>query len=412
MKHPQSPPPDIPLWRYGIISSLLHKDADGQTLVERLEQASKQNWIHPSGRMVQLSADTLRHWIYRYRKENVIGLANRVRSDRGTTDIPLRVQDEFRKLRAMHPQFTTGRLVKMLSEAGILKGRKCSQSAIYRYAKSQGLKRVPVGAQAIKEARAFEYAEFGNMWTADFLHGPKVRVGRMMHKTYLLAIIDDASRFVVFAKFFWSEGTESLLDGLSMAVRRFGIPQKFYTDNGPAFRSDHLKLVAARLGMHLPHTPAYRPQGRGKIERFFRTVRDQWLPTGDAGSIDSLNKALGDWLEGYHNGIHSSLEESPIKRRLSIPQAVKEISAITNIERMFYLQADKRVARNGTVSILKKIFEIKNAAPGSLVTVFYLPWNLREIYVGPAMEPAKPVDLAQNAERHQHHPLRGKGSKP
>jgi len=141
-------------------------------------------------------------------------------------------------------------------------------------------------------------------------------------------------------------------------------------------------------------------------------VRDQWLPTGEAGSIESLNIMLGDWLEDYHNRIHGSLGVSPITRRTLIPQAVKEISAITNIERMFYLQADKRVARNGTISILKKIFEIKNAAPGSLVTIFYLPWNLHEIYVGPAMEPAKPVDLAHNAERHQHHPIRGKGSKP
>jgi hypothetical protein len=312
----------------------------------------------------------------------------------------------------LHPQFTTGRLIKILTESGVLKGNECSQSAIYRFAKLQGLKRVPIGAQAIKEAQAFEHTEFGNMWTADYMHGPKVRIGRMMRKTYLLAIIDDASRFVVYARFFWSEGTESLLDGLSMAVRRFGIPQKFYTDNGSAFRSDHLKLVAARLGMHLPHTPAYRPQGRGKIERFFRTVRDQWLPTGEVGSIESLNKALGDFLEEYHNRIHGSIGVSPIKRKMLIPQVVKEISAITNIERIFYLQSEKRVARNGTVSILKKVFEIKNAAPGSLVTIFYLPWNLHEIYVGPAMEPAKPVDLAHNAERHQHHPIRGKGSKP
>jgi len=412
MGNTQSPSPDIPIWRYGIIASLLHKDANGQTLVEGLEQASKQLWRHPSGRMVRLSADTLRHWIYRYRKDNVVGLSDRIRRDRGSTEIPLQVQDGLRNLRKMHPQFTTGRLIKILTESGTLKGNECSQSAIYRFAKSQGLKRVPVGAQAVKESRAFEYAEFGNMWTADFLHGPKVRIGRMMRKTYLFAIIDDASRFVVYAKFFWSEGTESLLDGLSMAVRRFGIPQRFYTDNGSAFRSDHLKLVAARLGFQLPHTPAYRPQGRGKIERFFRTVRDQWLPTGDAGSIESLNKALGDFLEGYHNRIHSSLGVSPITRRALIPNAVKEISAITNIERIFYLQADKRVARNGTVSILKKIFEIRNSAPGSLVTIFYLPWNLSEIYVGPAMEPAKPVDLAHNAERYQHQPLRGKGSKP
>lgn len=412
MVHPQSPPPDIPLWRYGIISSLLHQEANGVTLTERLEHASRQSWIHPSGRMVKFSADTLRHWIYRYRKECVTGLCDRARRDRGTTEIPLRIQNELRRLRVLHPQYTTGRLIKMLVEASLLKGKECSQSAIYRFVNTHGLKRVPVGAQAIKDARAFEYGAFGNMWTGDFLHGPKVRIGREMRKTYLLSIIDDASRFIVYARFFWSEGTESLLDGLSMAIRRFGIPERFYSDNGSAFRSDHLKLVAARLAMHLPHTPAYRPQGRGKIERFFRTVRDQWLPTKEAGSIESLNKSLGEWLDTYHHSIHSSLGESPLKRKLSIPRAVKEIPLITNLDRMFHLQADKKVARNGTVSLLKRTFEIKDALPGSLVTVFYLPWKLDEIYVGPAMVPAKPVDLLHNAERHQYNPIRGKESRP
>ncbi|MDQ3003225.1 MAG: transposase family protein [Fibrobacterota bacterium] len=91
----------------------------------------------------------------------------------------------------------------------------------------------PIGRAAlIEEAHGFAYEAFGQMWVADFLHGPKVRVGKQLKKTYLLAILDDATRYVVYAASGLSEDTAAIIDGLSMAIRRFGIPERFYTDNG------------------------------------------------------------------------------------------------------------------------------------------------------------------------------------
>jgi transposase InsO family protein len=408
MRETIPPPPDAALWRYGIISEFLHGDPDGRTLSERLAQAALRTWSHPSGRPVQPSADTLRHWLYRYRRDGLPGLADRVRSDRGTTEIPPAVQAGLRRLRALHPHHTTERLARTLLEEGVATGRGCPRSSLHRFARAQGLGRVPAGAQAPAAARAFEYGAFGNMWTADFLHGPRVRIGKSLHRTYLLAIIDDASRFVVQARFHWSEGTESLLDGLSLAVRRFGVPERFYTDNGSAFRSDHLKLVAGRLGMDLPHTPAYRPQGRGKIERLFRTVRDQWLPEGEAGSLEVLNGLLSEWLNTYHHAVHSSLGQSPLDRRLALPSALRELPAVSDVERLFRMQARRKVARNGTVSVLGRTFDVGSELPGTEVVVSYLPWKLDGILVGPKMVPARPVDLERNAQRHLHNPLRGK----
>lgn len=394
------------LWRYGIISEFLHGDSAGITMHEKLNAAAKRQWRHPKGHLVALSADTLRHWIYRYRKAGIDGLRQQTRLDCGSSSIPTIIRDKFQELREEHPQYTTQRLLHILSENGIWKGSECSRSAFYRYAKEHGLGRKRIGAELMEQASAFAYQEFGQMWTADYMHGPHIRTGKERRKTYLLAIIDDASRFVVHAQFYLSEGVESLLDGLSTAVRRFGVPRRFYTDNGSAFRSDHLKVVAARLAMHLPHTPARRPQGRGKVERFFRTVRDQWLPKDDVVSLDSLNTKLNQWLQGHHNTVHSSLKESPLSRRLAIAKATREVPEVQNLERLFRMHTTRLVNRNGTISLEGKMFDVQDAIPGQKVSVCYLPWDLSEIWVGAEQSPAKAVDLYRNANRYTNKPTR------
>jgi len=229
-----------------------------------------------------------------------------------------------------------------------------------------------------------------------------------MKKTYLLAILDDATRCIVFSAFGWSEGTASLIDGLSMAVRRFGIPERFYTDNGSAFRSRHLALVAAKLGMHLPHTPAYRPQGRGKVERFFRTVRDQCLTGLAPTSLEKLQAVFQEWLDTYHHRIHDGIGCSPFSKRLAGPKATRMLPEVAQLDLFFGMQERRKIHKNGTLHLNGKVFDVKGALPGSIVDVHYLPWDLSLIHVGPEKIPAKPVDLFQNAKRHEHNPIRGK----
>ncbi|OGK06219.1 MAG: hypothetical protein A2487_04780 [Candidatus Raymondbacteria bacterium RifOxyC12_full_50_8] len=163
--------------------------------------------------------------------------------------------------RKEHPLFTVKRLLDELLQKGMWDGRKPSRTAMYRFAAAQGLNRNT--QEEPQSVKPFEFAHFGDLWSADFLHGPAVKEGLYERKAYLHAIIDDATRYIVAATFHLAEDTESLLGDLMMAIRRFGVPRRFYTDNGPAFRSYHLRLVAAKLRVALPHTPPYKPQGRG-----------------------------------------------------------------------------------------------------------------------------------------------------
>lgn len=398
------------LWRYGLISELLHGCSLGLTLAQRLQTAAERTWNHPTQGPIRIAADTLRHWLYRYKKGGVGALEDRPRKDKGKSQVPKAIVQRFAALRQEKPHLTTELLLGILVREGSWNGVRPSRSALYRLAKNKGLRRKPLNVAILQEAHAFAYEAFGEMWTADFLHGPKVRVGRHMKKTYLLCILDDATRYVVYAAFGWNEGTAALIDGLSMAIRRFGVPERFYTDNGSAFRSRHLAMVAARLGMHLPHTPAYKPQGRGKVERFFRRVRDQWLEERDARteSLEKLKAGLATWLEEYHHKIHDGIGCSPLNKRLQSPKALRALPEVAQLDLFFAMTEIRKIHKNGTLHLLGKVFDVKGSLPGEVVEVHYLPWDLSQIHVGPEKILAKPVDLLKNARRHQLNPIRGK----
>lgn len=399
---------DIALWRYGLISEFLHGVSSGIALSHRLEEAENRSWIHPEQGEVQLKADTLRHWIYRYRKFGLVGLEDNDRRDKGSSHISKKLIERFTELRGENPFLTSERIMNKIITEGIWNGTSPSRSAFYRMAIAQNLQRKKHGASQVKEAHAFAYDKFGQMWVSDFLHGPMVRIGRSLKKTYLLAIIDDATRYIVYAEFGFAEDTAALIDGLSMAIRRFGIPERFYTDNGSAFKSRHLQHVAARLTMNLPHTPAYRPQGRGKIERFFRRVREQCLAEVKSESMENLKASFTSWLHEYHRSIHDGIDCSPLSKRLETPIVTRMLPETARLEVLFSMEDKRKIQRDGTVHLLGKIFDIKNALPGEVVTLNFLPWDLSTIYVGPDRLPSHPIDLLKNARRFENHPIRKK----
>jgi hypothetical protein len=239
------------------------------------------------------------------------------------------------------------------------------------------------------------------MWMADFMYGPKLVQGTRRVQTYLHAILDDATRYIVQAKFHLAEDTEALISDLMMAIQRFGVPLRFYTDNGAAFKSIHLKQVAARLGIHLPHTPAYVPKGRGKIERYFRTVRDQYTSGLRPRTLEELNAGFQEWLSEYHDTIHSSLAQSPLNRRISQNNGLKQLTDTQNLDALFRMETEKKIYSNGCIRLKNRQYEITNGLPGHKIKVFYVPWDMSVIYCGDEMIPAMPVNKHQNAKRFQ-----------
>lgn len=388
---------DQALWRYGIISRLLHRDPEGRSQVDVLEELAAKRWVSPDGSRRRWSVETLRKWLYRFQTGGLPALADQDRS-RGT-QIPKPLVDTLFQQRQHHPRWTTQRLLEACLQQGIWDGRSPSQATLYRFIKQHQLGRDPHRQPA--PSRAFHFACFGQLWMADFLHGPRLREGRRRFKTYLHAILDDHSRYVVAASFSTHERIEAVITGLMTAVRRHGIPERFYVDNGAAYASRHLKILCARLGMQLIHTPPYRPQGRGKVERWFKTVRDQFLTDQAFASLDDLNQRFQTWLARYHESLHQTLGCSPLKKRLASPSRCREVPAVADIEALFRMERRCRVYKDGTIRLFRQTFEVAGCMPHSRVTVYFMPWDLDQVFYGKDMVPARKIDRHANAHRFQ-----------
>ncbi len=390
------------LWRYGIISRLLHRNVEDETLEEVLQQLAVRSYRRPNGAWTTFSPETLRKWLYRYRHGGLTGLGDTPRTDSGThRAVPEKIADRLEELRREHPRWTLARMFDQLIREELWNMTSPSRATLYRYADTVRLHRDLPVIPADTPARAFAHLEFGQLWSADFLHGPKIKLKGRKRKTYLHAIIDDASRYVVQAGFFTAEDTEVLMKELMTAVRKHGIPQRFYTDNGACYSSRHLKFVCANLGVHLIHTPPGKPRGRGKVERFFRTVRDGFLEGNKppAHTLEGINTAFTQWLTLYHKRVHSSLAISPLQKRLNGQSSCRELPDPVNIEPLFRMKRRCRVYLNSTVRFKKRSYEVMDALPGSRVDVWFMPWDRDVIWYGNDMKPAKPVNLGLNAQR-------------
>ena len=393
---------DLALWRYGVISPLLHRDANDAQLCDLLHILSQNNYIHPINRgYVTVSAEAMRKWFYRYNHGGLDALADKQRCDKGHHKVPQPIVDAMVEIRKQHPRWSLALVLKEMAQKKIWDETSPSRSVLYRFARANELMRNrQVNLDQI--LRPFSYDKFGQMWIADYMHGPKLWRARIKKNSYLHVILDDCTRYVVSGRFYPRESTQTLIKELMCATRRFGIARSLYSDNGSAYNSQHLKIVCANLGMRQPHTPPRRPQGRGKGERFFRTVRDQFLEKQHFHSFDEINRGFDQFLQDYHNGVHSTLGCSPMQKRLSVDSVCRQVPEVADIQALFRTQRRCRVYNDGTIRLSKKAFEVPGCLPGSRVTIHFMPWDLSHVYYGDDMRLAKPVDLTANAHSFDH----------
>ncbi|WP_242396168.1 DDE-type integrase/transposase/recombinase [Anaeromyxobacter oryzisoli] len=263
---------------------------------------------------MRVAPETIRHWLRAYRKGGLEALEPRVRADHGhshalpreVSDLLLAIKDDKRDLSVqlvIREAIATGKLPE---------GLQLAPSTLHRLLSRAGIMAKEPGTPTSKDHRRFTFEKAGDPWMSDVMHGPAVPVGGRKRKAYLIAFIDDATRVVPYAAFAPSENTAAFLPVLKEAVLRRGAPRRLFVDNGSAFRSHQLALVCAKLGITLIHARAYHPQAKGKMERWFRTVRLQLLPLlqpADLASLDALNRRLWTWVEGeYHRSPHRGLD--------------------------------------------------------------------------------------------------------
>jgi hypothetical protein len=210
-------------------------------------------FVGTDGQTVRYSPETLRKWLYRYRHGGLPALSDAPRSTLGRHDaVPEDLAERIVELRTEHPRWTLARILAQLIEERRWNMVNPSRATLYRFALSRNLQRDPHLAPL--PAQAFAYQDFGQLWSADFLHGPKIKIKGVKRKTYLHAIIDDATRYIVRSHFFLAEDTEVMIKELMAAITTHGKPLRFYTDNGACYASHHLKFACANL-TPLPANP-------------------------------------------------------------------------------------------------------------------------------------------------------------
>jgi hypothetical protein len=238
------------------------------------------------------------------------------------------------------------------------------------------------------------------------MHGPAVTAeGRQRRKSYLIAFLDDATRVVPIASLALAENTTAFLPVLKQAVMRRGVPKRLFVDNGSAYRSHHLALACAKLGITLIHARAYQPESKGKQERWFRTVRMQLLPQlseADTSSLEALNRRLWAWVEAeYHQAPHRGLDgQTPLDRWAQRADEVKYLDGKVDLDELFLFEAKRKVAKDRTVSLNGLVYEVDASLVGQVVCLRFEPSaqqrGVQVWHEGKKVQDAKLVDVYAN----------------
>ncbi|MGH9603823.1 MAG: DDE-type integrase/transposase/recombinase [Terriglobales bacterium] len=395
----------IALFRYGLIAPLVLETLPRGELTRRAQEIAARLYDIPYSERRSLSVDTLLEWALRYRKQGFDALQPKPREDRGQMRaVPPEIAALIERLKRENPHRTGTALMRELAFTSEHNQAGLSASTLYRFLRARGLTERQLLLDKTTAHKKYE-AQFANhIWQSDMLFGPWVqRPGGGKQQVYLQAALDDASRLIPHAQFYPDQGLDSFLDCLRQAIAARGIPTRLYMDNAKIYRSPQLARIAASIGILIVHTPPYQPEGRGKIERFFRSVREQFLANLDPKvllSIEQLNERLGQWIETiYHRNEHSSLQTTPLLRWQRDIEQIRQLPPSTDLRRVFFHRVDRLVRRDSTFLLKGRFFEAPPHLAGQRIEVRFDPLDLLQVEIysdGQSQGMARLVDAVVN----------------
>jgi len=232
--------------------------ATGKSIRERIKNTAKLPFIDEEGNIRRFTWRTISTWYYRYKNHGITGIAVKDRSDKGTTR-KITPEELLEAINQVLPLFMEKRhtkfdIYRMCIEKGILKKEQLAPTSFYRFIREYDLLNDDIGHN--KKRLAFAMAHANDLWQADTMFGPYVKspCGKMV-QTKLIAFIDDASRVICHAQFFFNENIDALITAIKAAFYKRGIPKQLYVDNGSIYCSQEITLICARVGCILRHTP-------------------------------------------------------------------------------------------------------------------------------------------------------------
>lgn len=376
-------------FRYSVIVPLLGSD-DSTTLERRMKQQAERIWTLPDGRLRQFAWGTLEKWLYNYKRLGMAGLTDASRRDVGAfRKMPIDVSEEIDRILSEHPGLKSNTIIRDLRAREFIKNGRPSRSTLFRYIKNRRPRALEISSR--KERRAFEAPRAGALWQTDIMYGPHLGVvdessgKRVKRATYLVAIMDDHSRLIPHAEFFFAQDLLAYLKTLKTAILKRGIPEKLYCDNGKVFLAPQIKRIAAEIGVIVLHTAVRDAAAKGKIERFFRTVRDRFLEPfrleGLPGDLEVFNRYFQRWLErDYNNKKHGSIDCAPMEKWMLGSNKVRMLDYRRESE-VFRFMEERVVRKDGTFLLNGTLYETNWTLAGRKVRLLFDPFAPAEVAV-------------------------------
>lgn len=396
----------VALKKFSLISPIINGQV--QSISEYGKEVTKDPIEMPHYGLKSYAPKTINGWYSDYIKGGIDALKPAPRSDRGVSRVlsPEMSGSILTKLKG-YPKAPATVIYDMLIDEGAFLKKDASIATVRRFIREN---RAVLGdADAKPQLLRFAKEYVNQLWMTDVMYGPYIGT-KKKSATYLLAYIDDASRLITHAQFYLSQDIASLRDSFKDAVLRRGVPKIIYTDNGKIYRSQSFEYLCANLGVTLSHHGVGLAHQKGKIERFFRTVRLRFISTlksADLEDIGQLNGKFEKWLlDDYQKRPHEGISgETPLDFFLKQAEHVELVTDLAEFNKKLLLSAKRTVNKDATLNFCGSLYETDMSFAGERVEVKYDPdaaGGINELFLyrdGVPIGAARLVNFVENAGR-------------
>lgn len=391
---------NIALMRYSVISPVISGLwEDYSSLTAFFNDASAKGVLAPDGSVKHFAPQTIERWYRSYKKGGFDALIPTGRVDQGLPrKLDAELQEQIKYLKSNYPRMSASAIHRQLRANGSIKAGSVSESTVSRYVNQLALE---MKTTTNRDMRRYERPHINEVWCGDSSVGPYLKTSDgKKHKVYIIALIDDASRFIVGIDVFFNDNFVNLMSVMKSAVAKYGRPQMFNFDNGSSYKNKQMELLAARIGSVIHYDQPYTPTQKAKIERWFRTMKDQWMSSLDIRDFHSLDELRGNllaYVQKYNQSVHSSLNGmSPQDRYFSEPNLFHRLSD-EEIEHDFLLEIERRVSADNVITIDQVEYEVDCRFSKQHIRLRYSP-GLDDIYIVEADGTLTPIRLLNKVE--------------
>lgn len=385
--------------KYQLIAPILSQTYVENSQEEYFRRISQLDIEMPDGKKQRFAPATIKSWVIKYRKSGIDGLQANIRMDYGgSRKLNVAAINRMKELITEFPKITAVMIYQKLIEEGTITKSEVSVDTFQRFIKKNDL-RTGCSATLTKERRTWEYAHTCDGYEADTCHTFYIfDANGDYRKTYLIAIIDNHSRMIVGARFFFHDNSVNFQLVWKEAILRFGRSSVLILDNGTSYKNKTTTQISSKLGTQLIYNPPYTPQGKALIERFFRTIKDKWL-NGDHGknyhSLEELNQQLAQWIANYNRNDHSALKDdthdnhTPFQRYMYDMKDIppwklvnkSEIDYIPWVTECFLHEETRKVNGDSTIVINHMTYDVPSQYIGISILVRYDPKSYETVYL-------------------------------